>query len=130
ESVEMTTPAAPSDHDADAQIRGCLSPEAPKSFFLYAGAGSGKTRSLIEALKYLRDTRRDRLRIRGQKIAVITYTNKACDEIKERMEHDYLVEVSTIHSFVWSLIEGYDADIKAWIAHKLTEEVQELTAAQ
>jgi DNA helicase-2/ATP-dependent DNA helicase PcrA len=111
-------------------IRECLSLKAPQSFFLYAGAGSGKTHSLIEALKFLRETRRDSLRVRGQKIGVITYTNKACDEIKERIEHDYIIEVSTIHSFVWSLIAGYDADIKVWIAGHLKEEIQELEAQQ
>ncbi|MGY4567088.1 hypothetical protein [Bradyrhizobium sp. USDA 3256] len=32
------------DAEADATIRVCLDLSAPKSFFLYAGAGSGKTR--------------------------------------------------------------------------------------
>ncbi|OEU69859.1 MAG: hypothetical protein BA864_00390 [Desulfuromonadales bacterium C00003093] len=29
----------------------CLNLEDPKSFFLFAGAGSGKTRALVEAMK-------------------------------------------------------------------------------
>ena len=32
--------------DADDEIQRCLSLDSPVSFFLYAGAGSGKTRSL------------------------------------------------------------------------------------
>jgi DNA helicase-2/ATP-dependent DNA helicase PcrA len=45
----------PDDHaddGADAAIQECLDLESPKSFFLYAGAGSGKTRSLVDAIRY------------------------------------------------------------------------------
>lgn len=35
----------------DDKIYRCLDLENPKSFFLFAGAGSGKTRSLVESLK-------------------------------------------------------------------------------
>ena len=41
------------DAGADATIRECLSLDQPRSFFLFAGAGSGKTRSLKEALEGL-----------------------------------------------------------------------------
>ncbi len=116
--------------DADAVIRDCLSAVKPRSFFLYAGAGSGKTHSLVQALKFLRESRREALRVRGQRIGVITYTNKACDEIKERIDHDYIIEVSTIHSFVWSLIAGYDRDIKAWLTTNLQKEILELEEQQ
>ena len=34
-------------------IAACLDLEKPKSFFLYAGAGSGKTRAVIEAMAHL-----------------------------------------------------------------------------
>ena len=39
------------DAEADEIILGCLNLEKPKSFFLYAGAGSGKTRSLVEVIR-------------------------------------------------------------------------------
>ena len=54
----MTQGTAELDDDidsvADIEIRACLRLDAPKSFFLFAGAGSGKTRSLVQALERLR----------------------------------------------------------------------------
>ena len=118
------------DAEADETILGCLSLEKPKSFFLYAGAGSGKTRSLVEAIRTVCREQGRRLSQTGQKIGVITYTNAACDEIKQRLEFDPRVEVSTIHSFAWSLIAGYDIDIRQWLAAKLLRDVAELEEAQ
>ena len=103
------------DDDVDNQISACLTIENPKSFFLFAGAGSGKTRSLVEALKVLRTKRVKHFRLAGQRIGVITYTNAACDEIKQRLDYESLIEVSTIHSFVWSLIGSFHSDIKFWL---------------
>ena len=39
------------DDGVDAKIAECLNLDDPKSFFLFAGAGSGKTRSLVKALE-------------------------------------------------------------------------------
>ena len=66
----------------DEQIYNCLNLDEPKSFFLFAGAGSGKTRSLVEVLKRFRTENIDRLRRKAQKVAIITYTNAASNEIK------------------------------------------------
>jgi DNA helicase-2/ATP-dependent DNA helicase PcrA len=119
-------------HDAaaDETIRGCINLAAPRSFFLYAGAGSGKTRSLVEAIRAVCKEQGRRLSLTGQKIGVITYTNAACDEIKQRLEFDPRVEVSTIHAFAWSLIAGYDNDIRGWLAERLLHDIAELEAAQ
>lgn len=118
------------DAEADETILGCLNLSKPKSFFLYAGAGSGKTRSLVDAIRAVCRKQGRRLSLTGQKIGVITYTNAACDEIKQRLEFDPRVEVSTIHSFAWSLIAGYDTDIRQWLAAKLLQDVAELENAQ
>lgn len=118
------------DVEADEIILDCLNMEKPKSFFLYAGAGSGKTRSLVEAIRTVCREQGRRLSLSGQKIGVITYTNAACDEIKQRLEFDPRVEVSTIHAFAWSLIAGYDADIRGWVSTRLLEDIAELEAAQ
>jgi DNA helicase II / ATP-dependent DNA helicase PcrA len=118
------------DAEADEAILGCLNLEKPRSFFLYAGAGSGKTRSLVEAIRTVCREQGRRLSLTGQKIGVITYTNAACDEIKQRLEFDPRVEVSTIHAFAWSLIAGYDADIRQWLARRLLQDVAELEEAQ
>ena len=118
------------DAEADATIRACLDLAAPKSFFLYAGAGSGKTRSLVEAIRTICREQGRRLTLNGQKIGVITYTNAACNEIKQRLEFDPRVEVSTIHAFAWALVGGYDKDIREWLSANLLEEIAELEILQ
>jgi DNA helicase-2/ATP-dependent DNA helicase PcrA len=118
------------DDPVDEQISACLEMEKPKSFFLFAGAGSGKTRSLVEALKVVRSKRAQQLRLCGQKVGVITYTNVACDEIKQRLDNDSLIEVSTIHSFVWSLIGNLHIDIKSWLVADLNTKIEELNEKQ
>jgi len=100
------------DDHVDDEIAACLNLAQPVSFFLFAGAGSGKTRSLVTALRYVQKTLSAQLRSRGQRVAVITYTNAASDEIKRRLSYDPLIDVRTIHSFAWSLIEGLNRDIK------------------
>lgn len=118
------------DAGADEIIKSCLIGNPPQSFFLYAGAGSGKTRSLVSGLLALREHRGPRLWMRGQRIGVITYTNKAADEIKRRLDFNALIEVSTIHSFAWTLLEGHTSDIRTWLEANLAAEIQELEALQ
>jgi DNA helicase-2/ATP-dependent DNA helicase PcrA len=114
------------DDEVDVKISKCLDLENPKSFFLFAGAGSGKTRSLVKALEAAALSIGGEMRLHGQQIGVITYTNNACDEIKRRLKNDSLVYVSTIHSFVWDLIRGFDADIKTWLKENLEADIAEL----
>ncbi len=115
---------------ADAEIRQCLSASEQRSFFLYAGAGSGKTRALVEALKWMRRNRREELFIQGRRLAVVTYTNAATDEIKRRIEFDPFVAVSTIHAFAWDLITGFDNDIRSWLRDHLQRSIDDLMAEQ
>lgn len=118
------------DDHVEEELAGFLSLEKPTSFFLFAGAGSGKTRSLVNALNYLAKTYRDTLRLRGRQVAVITYTNAACDEITRRTEYDPLFVVSTIHSFAWSQIQGFNADTRVWLKDNLRREVAALQAEE
>ncbi|MDQ0212526.1 UvrD-helicase domain-containing protein [Arthrobacter bambusae] len=111
------------DNLVDASIAECLSLESPRSFFLYAGAGSGKTRSLVNAVERLLEESKRALGIRGQSIAVITYTNAAADEIKRRLEFDPAVEVATIHSYAWGLIGEFQADIREWLRADITRDL-------
>lgn len=117
------------DVEADNIIEGCLTRSPPQSFFLYAGAGSGKTRSLVNAVRKLKAEWHQRLVFRAQQIAIITYTNAACDEISRRLNQDPLVAVSTIHSFAWRLIKGFDNDIREWLRGSIAEDIGELDAA-
>jgi DNA helicase II / ATP-dependent DNA helicase PcrA len=110
----------------DIKIAECLNLENPKSFFLFAGAGSGKTQSLIKALETITITIGEHLHLHGQQVGVITYTNNACNEIKHRLKNNALVYVSTIHSFIWDLIRYFNSDIKEWLKSNLNEDIKEL----
>jgi Superfamily I DNA and RNA helicases len=128
----VSTPQSHSDEadiEAEQVIESCLTGNPPRSFFLYAGAGSGKTRSLVNAVKKLKTEWYQRLVFRAQKIAVITYTNAACEEISRRLDQDPLVFVSTIHSFAWRLIKGFDDEIREWLRVSIAEGIQSLEAA-
>jgi len=94
----------------DEEIAGAI--DGGKSFILDAGAGAGKTYSLVEALRHLLRERGSQLRSRGQQIACITFTNVAKDEISERIGHDPLVRVSTIHDFLWDAIAGHQRALR------------------
>jgi DNA helicase-2/ATP-dependent DNA helicase PcrA len=43
---------------------------------------------------------------------VITYTKNATAVVNGRLGENFLADVSTIHSFCWDLIAGFDADIR------------------
>jgi DNA helicase-2/ATP-dependent DNA helicase PcrA len=118
------------DAGADGTIAQCLSLDAPRSFFLFAGAGSGKTRSLVTALKHIQRDSRAQMRLRGQRVGVITFTNAACDEITQRIEFDPTIDVSTIHSFAWSLIGGLNSDIRKWLRVVLAADIDELVSVE
>jgi DNA helicase II / ATP-dependent DNA helicase PcrA len=118
------------DDHVDEELAEYLSLEKPTSFFLFAGAGSGKTRSLVNALNHLAKTYRDALRLRGRQVAVITYTNAACDEITRRTEYNPLFVVRTIHSFAWLQIQGFNSDIRTWLKDNLQREIADLHAEE
>jgi len=102
----------------------------PRSFFLYAGAGSGKTRSLKNALDAFRNKYGRSFRSLGKQIAVITYTNAATEEIAKRLGEDLLFPVKTIHSFCWAHISTYHSDIQRWLLEELPKEFDELQELQ
>lgn len=114
----------------DAEIYNCLDMNSPRSFFLFAGAGAGKTRTLVEVTKRFRQCNIDEIRVKGKKVAIITYTNAACDEIKSRLDYDQTFTVSTIHSFSWDLIKDHQQDVKKWLQSSLQMEIRELEDAQ
>ena len=77
-----------------------------KSTLFNAGAGAGKTYSLIECLKYVIREEGKNLENKNKKVICITYTNVATNEIKERLGNTNLILVSTIHERIWSLINN------------------------
>ena len=109
------------DHDEEEKRNSYMS-EPPKSFFMFAGAGSGKTRSLINTLEFLSAEKSEYLAEHGKKIAIITYTNAACDEISRRLQYKPIFHVSTIHSFLWDLIKNFQVDIRRTLKPLLEKE--------
>lgn len=95
---------------ADEEIAECL--KARTSFLLDAGAGAGKTYSLVQALRVVLKDHRRQLVAHGQTIACITFTNVAKDQILERIGHDPVVRVSTIHDFLWEVISPHQKALK------------------
>ncbi|AAZ26646.1 UvrD-helicase domain-containing protein [Colwellia psychrerythraea] len=111
----------------DKEIYSYLNLYNPKSFLLFAGAGSGKTRTLVNVLQEIKNNNLQTLIENGQKVAVITYTNAASNEIQHRLEYDPIFTVSTIHSFIWELIKPFTSDIKDFIKVKLRSDIDVLT---
>ncbi|HEM7567119.1 TPA: ATP-dependent helicase [Serratia marcescens] len=78
-----------------------------RHFKLEAGAGSGKTFSLVKGLQLIIDEQGIDLAKRFQRVACITYTNVATEEINTRIDSNPVVFASTIHGFCWSLIQDH-----------------------
>ncbi|MGF1817749.1 UvrD-helicase domain-containing protein [Vibrio splendidus] len=86
------------------------------SFRFNAGAGAGKTYALIETLKYVTINKITATKS-PQKVACITYTNVAVNEIKSRLGNSDTVQVSTIHERLWEIIKR--AQPQLLICHKV-----------
>ncbi|WP_228446331.1 UvrD-helicase domain-containing protein [Chryseobacterium sp. 18068] len=114
------------DNEVDVEVYKCFNPNDPKSFFLFAGAGSGKTRTLVNVLTEFKEEYGRDYKLKNKKIAIITYTNAAADEINHRLEFSAIFSVSTIHSFCWNLIQTFTSDIKAWLRLDLKKSIEEL----
>ncbi|MCL6248402.1 UvrD-helicase domain-containing protein [Acinetobacter sp. ANC 4945] len=120
------------------EICGYLTSLPPRSYFLFAGAGSGKTRTLVEVLRRLTGVVEHaeggrlarQLRLYGRSIRVITYTKNAVAVVNGRLGNNDLVEVSTIHAFCWELISGFNDDIRAaLISIKEAQHAKEMAEA-
>lgn len=97
--------------EADLKIRECL--DLDQSFSVVAGAGSGKTTSLITALDYIREAKGKTLRRDSKQVACITYTNRAVEVIEKRLGWDELFCVSTLHGFLWNEVKRFTPNIRA-----------------
>lgn len=121
----MTARIGQPDTQADIELRMYLDQRPQSSFVMVAGAGSGKTTSLVKALAHLGQTRRLKLHVRGQRVACITYTEVAVKEIWGDVGNDPLFHVSTIHSFLWTVIRPFQVNLKAWVIARIHEKIAE-----
>ena len=89
------------------QLKAVLNTEGP--VLVSAGAGSGKTRVLTYRIAYLLTE----LHVEPYRILAITFTNKATNEMKERVckirEDASLVMVATFHSFCVRMLRKYQS---------------------
>jgi len=96
------------------------------AFIMKAGAGSGKTTSLVKALDYIRKIYGSKLIHNNQKVVCITYTDIATNEVLEEVGKDSLFHVSTIHSFLWDLIKPFTKELKIWLNQEIQKKITDL----
>ncbi|MCI1125089.1 UvrD-helicase domain-containing protein [Stenotrophomonas maltophilia] len=113
-AIPEANPALSAAQEAEALVAQYL--QDHRSFLLEAGAGAGKTYSLVEALENLIQHEGLKLRRNHQRIACITYTNAATAVIKSRIDGNPLVFVDTIHAFCWSLIRNFQPALRSLVA--------------
>ncbi len=102
-----------------------LASDGNRHFVMVAGAGSGKTTSLVKALAQIERTQGASLRRNGQQVACITYTEVAVEEIRGDVGNDELFHVSTIHSFLWTVIKPFQNNLRDWVKGRLREKIGE-----
>ena len=91
-----------------------------QSFFVIAGAGAGKTKSLVDTLKHIKKSYKAKYLPEGRRVAVITYTENAAEEIQKRVGEESIFRISTIHSFAWEVISKYKKHLLNWVKKNTT----------
>jgi DNA helicase-2/ATP-dependent DNA helicase PcrA len=86
------------------------------NFRLEAGAGAGKTYSLVAALKMIICDKGSSLVQAGQQVACITYTEVARQEIANEIEEHPAILVNTIHGFAWAFISRFQKTLRELVA--------------
>lgn len=87
-----------------------------QNFRLEAGAGAGKTYSLVAALKKIIAEQGPALIHAGQQVACITYTEVARNEIAQEIEEHPAILVNTIHGFGWAFISRFQKQLRELVA--------------
>lgn len=118
------------DNHVDDKLAELFSNGLNKSFVLFAGAGSGKTRSLVKLLEHIKETSGDEFVRRNKSVAVITFTNAATDEITRRLGISPAFHVATIHSFMWSIISPFQKDVIVYMIEGINEKINDLEEKQ
>lgn len=109
-ALEALSPAVEAARKAQDRVNHCI--DHHQCFRLEAGAGAGKTYSLVQALKRLISERGSDYLRRGQKVACITYTNVAKREISQEIDEHPAVLVETIHAFCWACMGQFQSALR------------------
>ena len=91
-----------------------------KNIIVAAGAGSGKTRVLIERIKYLLEEKS----VDPSNIVAITFTNMAADEMRERLSNVKGIGdafIGTIHSFANRIFRNAGVEYQIYSDEKDSE---------
>lgn len=77
--------------------------ETQKNTLVVAGAGSGKTTTMAAKVKYLVE----RQTVKPEEIIIISYTNKAIQELRERINGklEIPVNIATFHAFAFDIVK-------------------------
>ncbi|MEG1506723.1 MAG: UvrD-helicase domain-containing protein, partial [Bacilli bacterium] len=76
------------------------------NILLIAGAGAGKTFTIIGKINYLIET----LKIKPTNILVISFTNKSVNDLKNKIKYD--VDIYTFHKLALSILESNNIEYK------------------
>jgi DNA helicase-2/ATP-dependent DNA helicase PcrA len=103
-----TTEPRTAEQESETSLRAVFEAlEVKRNFLLEAGAGAGKTYSLIAALRRILEEPQKYLPRSDQQVACLTYTKVARDEIIRRTDASPRVFADTIHGFLWQMIAPY-----------------------
>ena len=84
------------------QLEGAITTKG--NVLIIAGAGTGKTRTLIHRASYIIETEN-----KPQEILMVTFTKKAAEEIKERIKEitNQKIETGTFHAIAHKWLQQY-----------------------
>lgn len=125
-ALETLSPAVEAAQKAQVRVNHCI--DHHQCFRLEAGAGAGKTYSLVQALKRLISERGSDYLRRGLKVACITYTNVAKHEISREIDEHPAVLVETIHSFCWACMGQFQSVLRTEVG-KLERHAEKIAEA-
>lgn len=125
-AIEAISPAVEAANKAQALVNQCI--DQQQCFRLEAGAGAGKTYSLVLALRRLIAERGPNYLRRGQKVACITYTNVAKKEIAQEIDEHPAVLVETIHAFCWGCMGQFQSVLRTEVG-KLERHAEKIAEA-
>jgi len=130
----------------DIDVRESIVQDIQNSHFITAGAGAGKTRSIVDRIVTLTTNRDESQRVRMAEIVAVTFTNKAAAELRNRVRSALLdadvrakftknqieaadlavdeldaAAVGTIHSFAQRLLKQYSLEANLPIGFTLID---------